>query len=860
MDLIYILLTIISGLAVLLGIYFLSTTFRKSDYTENKARLAYYMPSAIFVKPGIVLNKNGSLQSTYRFRGPDLDSSTEQGLMEQCQRLNNIIKRLGTGWTIFAEAQRVVSTQYGRNKMVNATAEMIEDELQESFNKGEHFESVYFITLVYMPASQKSGGLISKTVSLFVKDDDQNKDTLEKDIEDFERLFDKVFELMELALPECELLSDDEILTYLHSTFSSKHHVVKKPPYYLEFDHYLYDCELVGGTKPILGKSHLRAVSILNFTRESYPGILDSLNSLGFEYRWSERFICYDKVDAIKEIDSYKDKHTQTKKGGLKGLLSESILKTKLENTDPMAEINEEDAMVASLEVQDDLVGIGQFTSTIIILDEDEEQAEHKARVVEKLFNNSGFTAKVETTNSCEAFFGTIPGNTTSNIRRALVNTMNLCHFFPLSAPYAGEAKNNHLDGPPLAYTLTKGSTPFRFNIHVKDVGHTTIIGRTGSGKSVLISSIIHSFSKYKNSQIFAFDKGASARAIVTSLGGNYYKIGDRSSQLSFQPLLRIDDIREREWAAQWLENFLHGSNFVVTPTHKAKIWEALTGLAETPESHRTLTSLSVMLTDSELTQALQPLTLTGSYGSYFDSNNEVEGSGRFQLYEMEEIMKNPAVVPYVLDYLFHRIEAKLSEGGEPTLIILDECWIFLKDPHFAKQIEEWLRVLRKKNAAVVFATQNLTDITDSAIASVVTENCLTYIFLPNPGAKANEKTIATYKSFGLNDKEISNIAEAIQKRDYYYKTEHGSRLFDLNLGKTALAFMATSGTDDQVMMDRIINGFDSENHDRATFNFNYEWLMYKGLRDKAHQLLESDDAKSLFTEFELQTMSEKIA
>src|SRR3546814_2973367 len=98
-------------------------------------------------------------------------------------------------------------------------------------------------------------------------------------------------------------------------------------------------------------------------------------------------------------------------------------------------------------------------------------------------------------------------------------------------------------------------------------------------------------------------------------------------------------------------------------------------------------------------------------------------------------------VVLPVLTYLFHRLEerfASLSETGEkgrPTLLILDEAWVYLDNPAFAARIREWLKVLRKKNVSVVFATQSLADIAGSAIAPAIVESCPQRIFLPNDRA-----------------------------------------------------------------------------------------------------------------------------
>ena len=155
-----------------------------------------------------------------------------------------------------------------------------------------------------------------------------------------------------------------------------------------------------------------------------------------------------------------------------------------------------------------------------------------------------------------------------------------------------------------------------------------------------------------------------------------------------------------------------------------------------------------------------------------------------------------------VLTYLFHRLEARFD--GRPTLLILDEAWLFLDDPIFAARIRGWLKTLRKKNVSVVFATQSLADIANSSIAPALVESCATRIFLPNERAQAPQSK-ETYERFGLNARQIELISRATPKRDYYYQSPLGARVFELGLGPIALSVCGASSPEDQAMLDRVL-------------------------------------------------------
>ena len=106
------------------------------------------------------------------------------------------------------------------------------------------------------------------------------------------------------------------------------------------------------------------------------------------------------------------------------------------------------------------------------------------------------------------------------------LSTLNLAHMIPLSAVWAGPERDEHFGAPPLLYGKTEGSTPFRFSLHVGDVGHTLVVGPTGAGKSVLLALIALQFRRYPGSQVFAFDFGGSIRAAALAMGGDWHDLG----------------------------------------------------------------------------------------------------------------------------------------------------------------------------------------------------------------------------------------------------------------------------------------------------------------------------------------------
>ena len=563
-------------------------------------------------------------------------------------------------------------------------------------------------------------------------------------------------------------------------------------------DAVLADQPLTGGLEPMLGNSHLRVLTVVGFPTVTTPGILDELNRLAFPYRWSTRAIMLDKTDATRLLTKIR-RQWFAKRKSIAAILKEVMTNEASTLLDTDAHNKAMDADAALQELGSDAIGQAFVTATVTVWDDDPSVADEKLRLVEKVIQGRDFTCMAESVNAVEAWLGSLPGHAYANVRQPPVSTLNLAHMIPLSAVWAGPARDEHLGAPPLFFGKTDGATPFRFSLHVGDVGHTLVVGPTGAGKSVLLALMALQFRRYPRNQIFAFDFGGSIRAAALAMGGDWHDLGGdltdgASASVSLQPLSRITDVPERAWAADWLVNILMREGITITPEVKEHLWSALTSLASAPATERTLTGLSVLLQSQALKRALQPYCIGGPSGRLLDAETERLGEASVQVFETEGLIGTIAT-PAVLAYLFHRIEDRLD--GRPTLLIIDEGWLVLDDEGFSGQLREWLKTLRKKNTSVVFATQSLSDIDTSGIAPAIIESCQTRLLLPNERA-IEPQISAIYRRFGLNDRQIEIISRAMPKRDYYCQSRRGNRLFELGLGEAALAFTAASSKSDQ--------------------------------------------------------------
>ena len=773
-----------------------------AEYRRSASRLADYLPWVALVASGVVLNKDGSLQRTARFSGPDLDSAVAAELVAVAGRINNAFRRLGSGWSIFVEAQRHEAATYPDSELPDPASGLVDAERKADFEEaGAHFVSGYYLTFLYLPPAEEA----ARTEAWLYEGRERTGVDPQEILRTFTDRTGRVLALLDGFMPECAWLDDSETLTYLHSTVSTNRHRVRVPETPIYLDALLADQPLTGGLEPRLGNEHLRILTIIGFPTATTPGLLDDLNRLAFPYRWSTRAILLDKTDATKLLTKIR-RQWFAKRKSIAAILKEVLTNEASALVDTDASNKAADADMALQELGADVAGMAYVSATITVWDADPRIADEKQRLVEKVIQGRDFTAMTETVNAVDAWLGSLPGHAYANVRQPPISTLNLAHMIPLSAVWAGPERDEHFGAPPLLYGKTEGSTPFRLSLHVGDVGHTLVVGPTGAGKSVLLALMALQFRRYDRSQVFAFDFGGSIRAAALAMGGDWHDLGGgltegSDASVSLQPLARIHDTYERAWAADWIVAILMREGITITPEVKEHIWTALTSLASAPVEERTITGFAVLLQSNDIKQALRPYCVGGAYGRLLDAEAEHLGIAGVQAFEVEGLVGTGAA-PAVLAYLFHRIGDRLD--GRPTLLIIDEGWLALDDDGFAGQLREWLKTLRKKNASVIFATQSLSDIDNSSIAPAIIESCPTRLLLPNERAIEPQIT-AIYRRFGLNDRQIEILARATPKRDYYCQSRRGNRLFELGLSEVGLALCAASSKSDQTLIANLV-------------------------------------------------------
>ncbi len=794
--------------------------FQEKDYITPKKKdkaqsFSELLPYASLVDSGIILTTEGTLIAGFFFQGDDIQAFTQSELEGRSAVLNDTIKNLGENITVQVDAIRTPATQYPLNEkrfFPDKVTRNIDKIRRKMFESGTHYETLYAFIVTYVPPKLREKKV---TDLMYDNPDGHIEDSpFTRNLNIFkERLYVLEENLNSILRPTrmqsfytenefSRVDHTDELVNYINYCLTGHHTKIKIPSIPMHITSLLGVDNFEPGVIPVFGQRSIVAVSVNGYPIESTPAILSALDKLPCEYRLSHRFMTMSRETAVA-ITKKQQRKWQQKIRGMRDQFSNTAKGPINQDAVSMTE----EAGMAYSEIESGFVAYGLHTCTITMMGQNRERLFENATLVQRALSDVGFTSCIEDINTTEAFLGSLPGNRINNLRQMPISTMVLADILPTTSIWAGLKNCPHPEFPPntpsLMHASTEGITPFRFNLHVGDVGHTLIFGPTGAGKSTLIGLILAQFRAFKSSKVFAFDKGYSLYTLTKGIDGDHYDLAGKSSQWQFSPLKNIDDPHDFQWAVDWISTLVQLQlQRSVTPQETGEITDAMKLLRNAEE--RSLTDFRILIQNKDLRSCIDAYTGEGVLGEMLDNNRDNLSLSDFSVFELEHLMKlDERYMLPVLLYVFHRIENSLN--GDPTVLSLDEGWIALGNATFREKLREWLKVLRKRNCSVVFATQSISDAVNSGIIDVLDESCFTKVFLPNSSAK-NETSAKHYHSLGLNKAELNIITMAIPKRDYYIVQKgQGKRLINFALDPYTLAFVGRAGEHIKKDLDKFI-------------------------------------------------------
>lgn len=557
-------------------------------------------------------------------------------------------------------------------------------------------------------------------------------------------------------------------------------------------DKYLPTNRLFFGTRSIeargpRGRRYAGIVSVREYGPSTSAGIFDGFLQMPFEFVMTQSFVFANRTVAINKMQLQQNRMIQAEDKAVSQIF----------------EISQALDMAMSGDI-----GFGEHHFSLLCIDDDIKALENTLSMAAVELSNCGMQPVRERANMEPSYWGQLPGNSEYIVRKSTINTLNLSGFTSMHNYPLGKMHGNHW-GRYVTVLDTTSGTPFYFNFHVRDVGHTLIIGPTGAGKTVLMNFLCAQAQKFRP-RTFFFDKDRGAEIFIRALDG-VYSVIDPGKNCGFNPLQLPDDGENRTFLLDWLKTLVTSNGEILDAEDIKLLTQAIEGNYRLDRRDRKLANIVPFLGmdgPGTLASRIGMWHGKGSHARIFD--NDIDGIdlnlSRVFGFEMGELLKDPVSLAPVLLYVFHRINISLD--GSRTMIVLDEAWALIDNKVFAPKIKDWLKVLRKLNTFVIFATQSVEDATKSQISDTLVQQTATQIFLPNLKATEIYRT-----AFMLSQREYTLIKTTDPASRYFLiKQGVNAVIAKVNLtGMDNIINVLSGRADTVILLDKIIEKYGTD-------------------------------------------------
>ncbi len=756
------------------------------DITDDVDEAAF-CPYACHIDPHTILTKNGELMQTLKIVG-----FTYEDITKKSENLRNTIRRAlndslqTTDYALWLHTIRRKASLRPKGEYPNDFSRIMNNMWNELKDWEHQYVNEVYITIVKEGESAKmkqpTHFFRSMIPALERKKRWKYLDSAVDDLtQTVDRLHDRLsdFGAKKLGLFEKNNVVYSEPLTFISKLITLKDHPLPLPD--IGLDDFLTAQEITFGfnaleVREANARRRFGAILALKEYREMPTESIDLLLQTSAEFIITQSM---DFINAKKALGEYKKQNQIFELSG----------ETELPNLIGLDEILDSDQSRAS--------DFGEQQISVFVLGDSVRNMEDNIQITVHALSGIGIISMREDIKLEEAYWAQLPANFEFLRRLRSVAANKVAGFANISNYPAGLASGS-IWGSPVTTFHTAANTPYFFNFHVANNGHTSIIGPYGFGKTVLLNFLVSEAQKF-NPKLFFFDNNRGSEIFLRSINANYNFIlrkpvheSINSERPSFHkmplmnPLSLVDTVENRSFLVLWLDALLRADKFY-RPENSDEFWpefeKGLDFIFSQPKEQRHLTTLieHYKETAPKLATKLYGWYKTGEFSRWFDHEEDTLdiSSSRKVAFEMAEILKTPNIAPPIIAYLLHRVMEMLD--GEPAIIVLDEAWEMLDNPIMASRLGGWLEQLRSKNAIVILSSERAEEVLKSSINADIMEHVATQIYLPNPAVNSNDYE----RTFGLTSMEAQTLSKMnVRQRQFLLKRGLQSIVAQLDLGQ----------------------------------------------------------------------------
>ena len=453
----------------------------------------------------------------------------------------------------------------------------------------------------------------------------------------------------------------------------------------------------------------------------------------------------------------------------------------------------------ALVELETDGIAYGDLSLTVA-LHGPLEQTERLDGDIRRIFASHDAKVIREGYGQLPAFFSRMPGQPRKRqVRSVFLSAGAVACMAPVFGPPCGTPISVHLDKPALAILETQWKTPYHYDLFQGDVGHTLVLGATGAGKSFSLNFLLVQALQY-DPRVLILDLGGSYRWLTQFLGGGYMELSPESNAgqgFRLRPFALPPGERTFQFLTGWVTRLLRIGGWELSGVDPSEIRARVEDLYAFAPERRSLGVL-VRSLPAKMWPAMGRWHGHGAWGRYFD--NAADGDDLnfqdWQVIDLAGAAEHEDLCEAALFYLLERLRLALEnpeESSRVKLMVVDEAWRYLKEPAVLSYLAEAAKTWRKKNAALIVATQSAVDVTGTAGAEALLESMPTKLFLANPDLP--DKAADTFR---LNPSEVNTIRGLLPKRELYLRRTDAAGVLRLEVDPASYWLYTSSAVDAQ--------------------------------------------------------------
>ena len=768
--------------------------FRPQDknrtYERSEKSFSQMVPYTYHYDDNTILTRDNQFISIVKLDGFSFQTADDDDVDNKKNLRNNLFKSLtADGLSICVHTIRKRHSAFPAGEFDNIFTKMLNDQWKQKHGPARSFINEYYVSIIKQ-GPKNTMSFFDNIMKKFGKSSNNYEKKMKEAYADLEEIRERI--CTGLSSYHARLLGKRknkngtfseicEFLSFIANIGCTQPMMFPSG----DISKYINTQRLYFSNKTIevLGANHHKfagMVSLKEYRPATFAGILDGFLNLPFEFVLTQTFQFTDRSKAVSSMQLQQRRMMQAEDVAI----SQTI------------EINE-----ALDSAMSGIFGFGLHHLSIMCIADDVKAVDDACSQAMVTFSNVGLSAVRESLNMEPAFWAQFPANTSYIVRKSTINTLNLSGFVSFHNYPSGKITGNHW-GDAVTVMDTTSGTPYFFNFHARDVGHTMIIGPTGGGKTMLLNFLTAQAQKFKP-RLFFFDKDRGAEIFIRAINGSYTNINPGLC-CNFNPLFLDDTPENRNFLIEWLTVLVSTHGEVVGADDTAKLASAVDGIYRLPKKDRLLRNLAPFLgleIGNSLSVRLKMWHSDGSKAGIFDNDHDMLdfSTNKTFAFDMAEIMKDPIALAPVMLYIFHKINQSLD--GTPTMVVMDEAWALIGNKIFAPKIKDWLKVMRKLNAFCVFATQSVEDAAKSEISDTLVQQTATQIFL------ANLKATNAYREvFMLSKRELALVKTTDpSSRFFLLKQDQDGVVARVNMmGMDDMINTLSGRTDLCIMVDQI--------------------------------------------------------